>query len=196
MWYGRGVRLSKIFPMRFYPLSQPADSPFEHDPLASKDLLMGASFSMSFRIWRDKNRYFFVAKKSFEEYLFGVHFRTVILSLEHIGGVISGLRKTGVVFSDTLYRCLVSCYFFCPPFMGSLLRVSFRLVLPAEVLFFGNGGFLADCFVWMQSLHPAFPTSPSSIYGRYSIPVLSVHCFEQFLGHGQSWYVCSSFRHR
>ena len=72
---------------------------------------------------------FSVAKKSFEEYLFGFTFVLLYFRWGILAEIISGFAKTGVVFSDTSFigASFSVTSFICPPFMGSLLRVSFRV---------------------------------------------------------------------
>ncbi len=94
---------------------------------------------------------FSVAKKSFEEYLFWVHFRAVILSLGNIGGDYSGFAKTGVVFSDTSFigASFSVTSFYLPTFYGFFAACFFPgwFFLPRFFLF-GNGGSFADCFLY------------------------------------------------
>ena len=140
---------------------------------------MGASFSMSFRIWKIRIGMFSVAKKSFEEYLFGFTFVLLYFRWGISAEIISGFAKTGVVFSDTSFigASFSVTSFICPPFMGSSLRVSFQVGSSCRG-------------------HPASPTSPLSKCGRCSSRVLSIHCFGQSHGRVRFSYVCSSFRHR
>ena len=72
---------------------------------------------------------FSVAKKSFEEYLFGFTFVLLYFRWGILAEIISGFAKSGVVFSDTSFigASFSVTSFICPPFMGSLLRVSFRV---------------------------------------------------------------------
>ena len=72
---------------------------------------------------------FSVAKKSFEEYLFGFTFVLLYFRWGISAEIISGFAKTGVVFSDTSFigASFSVTSFICPPFMGSSLRVSFQV---------------------------------------------------------------------
>ena len=70
-----------LFQMRFYPLSQPADSPFDQNLFAD-----GCFVFYEFPDLKDKNRDVLRSEEIFRRIFVRVHFRAVILSLGNIGG--------------------------------------------------------------------------------------------------------------
>lgn len=93
---------------------------------------------------------FSVAKKSFEEYLFGFTFVLLYFRWGILAEIISGFAKTGVVFSDTSLSVprLVLLLLFAHLLWVLCCVFLSGLVLPAEVLFVWKRRFLADCFLY------------------------------------------------